>query len=125
MPLNAKRRRNASPCGGNFAICRPTRKLELSILERILQYDSHEGWPTTVPTMRPFLSPLIPNYQDEQAVEAIKRLLSNNSLTAQEWDPVAGRFRAYSEYQGNDVEFFYKGDFRLQRTEQTHESGRN
>jgi hypothetical protein len=102
-----------------FRTLPPTRRLEYGILSRMLQYNAHEGWPATIPTIRQLLGPLIPNYQDEQGVEAIKRLASNNSLAAQKWDVGAGRFRSYEEYEGNDLEFFYKGDFKLLRTPYT------
>jgi hypothetical protein len=103
----------------DFRRLAPTQRLEYEILSRILQYDAHEGWPTTIPLIRQFLSPGIPNYQDEQAVEAIKRLASNGSLAVRKWDAVASRFKNYEEYGGNDIDFFYKGDFKLQRTPYT------
>jgi len=102
-----------------FQTLPPTSRLEYAILSRTLQYNPHEGWPTSIPSIRQLLASLIPNYQDVQAVEAIKRLASNESLLVQKWDIGAGRFKGYDEYAGDDVEFFYKGNFRLKRTPNT------
>jgi hypothetical protein len=59
----------------------------------------------------------VPDCRDTEVVNALKRL-HPRYLKLDKWEDVpAQRFRSYDEYAGNDGEFFYRGDIRMELTE--------
>lgn len=92
--------------------------IEHEILSLVLQHSDQLGYPTSLPGLATLVRPKLPNIQDRELVDALKRL-SPNYLTLCKYVNGQEPCRAYPEEISRDDDFFYRGDMRLRRTPHT------
>jgi predicted nucleotide-binding protein len=92
--------------------------IEHEILRLVLQHSDHLGYPTSLPGLESVLRPKLPNIQDRELVDALKRL-SPKYITLCKYVNGQPPCRKYPDEISSDDEFFYRGDMRLRRTPHT------
>jgi len=95
----------------------PSHKLELEILRDAQVVTDPEGRPTSIGELFNNISRAA-ECTNALLVDAMKRLHADGRLRLRKWDFALNRFVEYEEFDAGDVEFFYRGDFRLLVTPQ-------
>ena len=92
--------------------------IEHEILRFVLQYSDHLGYQTDLPQLATFLRETLPDIQNPELVDSLKRLRPKY-LTLWKWSYEQGRAIEYPAELSDDNEFFYRHNMLLRRTPET------
>jgi len=93
--------------------------IEHQILKLVLQHSDHLGYPTRLSDLSAFFRRTLPDIEDRELVDALKRLRQGERLTLCKYVNGQEPCRQYPSEISSDDEFFYRGDMRLRRTPTT------
>jgi hypothetical protein len=95
-------------------------QIEHKILQTVLDYADHQGYPTDLSSLAWILRPTFNNINDRELIDALNCLRKGGYLKLCKYPPGQSSYLEYPAQITNEVEFFFQGGgFRLRRTDET------